>query len=134
MPPFAHPHPPCCQVELARALDERAAWLADLRAAREVQQCETRRADGAQAARDAEAAELAGLRTESEDLRAQMAVLVGHQNHKQKIQYTMSLKKDNDTLKARRAETDRWIARQMNRWVRAGKGGARVVQRSTEAQ
>ena len=33
-----------------------------------------------------------------------MAALVGHQNHKQKIQYTMSLKRDNDALKAANVE------------------------------
>ena len=84
--PSPHPHPIISQSELARALDERAAWLAELRAAREAQQLEKQRAESAQAARDAEAAELRGLRAEGEELRAQMAALVGHQNHKQKIQ------------------------------------------------
>ena len=44
------------------------------------------------------------LRGENSTLREINAQLAGHQNHKQKIQYTMSLKRDNDALKAANVE------------------------------
>ena len=36
------------------------------------------------------------------ELRAQMAALVGHQNHKQKIQHTMRIKQENTNLRNER--------------------------------
>ena len=64
------------QVELSRALDERASWLDELRTARAAQQTEKKHADELRAQREAEAVELAKLRKEVEELRTQMAALV----------------------------------------------------------
>lgn len=87
------------QAELARALDERDAWLAELREGRDAQQKQKREAEAQRKAHDADTRELAALKRECEQLRTQMASLVGHQNHKQKIHYTMKLKEDNSALK-----------------------------------
>ena len=85
-------------------------------------------------------AELHRLRAEGAELRAQMAALVGHQNHKQKIQYTMSLKRDNDALKAANVEmgedaakSKRLVERLRTELERAQRRAARAADGGSEA-
>ena len=44
-------------------------------------------------------ARAAELDAKNDELRAEIAKLIGHQNHKQKIQHTMRIKEENDALK-----------------------------------
>ena len=94
------------QVKLKAALDERAKWICELKAAREKQKAagsaeeEFKAKAEASEAKEAAAKEKAAeLDAKNDELRAEIAKLIGHQNHKQKIQHTMRIKEENDALK-----------------------------------
>ena len=94
------------QLKLKAALDERAKWIGELKAAREKQKAAGRaeeefkaKAEAAEAKEAAAKEKAAELDAKNDELRAEIAKLIGHQNHKQKIQHTMRIKEENDALK-----------------------------------
>lgn len=98
------------QAELSRVLAERVDWLGDIRGTREAEQAAVRHADGLRAELAGAAGEHATLHeaheallADNEALREQVAQLIGHHNPKQRIQHTMDLKLEIDTLRHDRA-------------------------------
>ena len=90
-------------LQVKAALDERAKWISELKAAREKQKAAGSAEEEFKAkaeASEAKEAAAKGRRPSSTrgDSPRRVAKLIGHQNHK-KIQHTMRIKEENDALK-----------------------------------